>query len=199
MGRKNRFAPPGFAYHVVNRGNDRQLIFRNQFDYTIFLELLADGFRRFSVRIYGYCAMPNHVHLLLEPLEEGELSAFMQWVTCRYACHFREATETQGYGHVFQRRFWSAAAQDETAFLMYLRYIEANPVRGRCVAEADLWPWSSFVERRNGARKILSPLPIALPENWAAVVNAPLHPDRLQELRKELVRSPGRPQKAKDG
>ena len=199
MARKNRFAPPESAYHVVNRGNDRQLIFRNHFDYTVFLELLAEGRRRFSVRIYGYCAMPNHVHLLVEPLEDGELSAFMQWVTCRYACHFRQVTETLGYGHVFQRRFWSAAAQDEEAFLTYLRYIEANPVRARCVAEADLWPWSSFVERRDGVRKILSPLPVALPENWAAVVNAPLHPDHLQELRKELVRSPGRPQNAKAG
>lgn len=199
MGRKNRFAPPGFAYHVVNRGNDRRLIFRNQVDYTVLLELLAEGASRFPVRIYGYCFMPNHVHFLVEPLEEGELSAFMQWVTCRYASHFRGATGTLGYGHVFQRRFWSAAAQDETAFLTYLRYIEANPVRARCVAEADLWPWSSFVERRDGARKILAPLPVDLPTNWAAVVNAPLHPGHLQELRKELVASPGRPKNARSG
>jgi putative transposase len=199
VGRKNRFAPPGFAYHVVNRGNDRQLIFRNHFDHTVFLELLAEGQRRFSVHIYGYCVMPNHVHLLLEPLRDGELSDFMQWVTCRYACHFRLITDTLGYGHVFQRRFWSAAAQDQAAFLTYLRYIEANPVRARLVPDADLWPWSSFVERTSGGRKILSPTPITLPENWAAVVNAPQHPESLQELRKHLVPSPGRPKGAKKG
>ena len=163
----------------------------------MFIELLADGGRQFAVKTYGFCLMPNHFHLLLEPLKEDELSAFMQWVTCRYACHFRTQTETLGHGHVFQRRFWSAPARDEEAFLAILRYIEANPVRSRNSEEADLWPWSSYVARRDGGRRILAPLPMALPSNWPELVNHQQDPQTVSKIRKELVRSPGRPPEAK--
>lgn len=199
MARRNRYAPPGFAYHVVNRANDRRTIFRQHFDYAVFIELLADGARRFAVRIYGYCVMPNHFHLLVEPLESDELSAFMQWVTCRYACTFRQQTETVGHGHVFQRRFWSAPARDDEALLANLRYIEANPVRGALVSEANLWPWSSFADRPLlSARKILSQLPIELPHNWPAAVNRVQDVETLNRIRRKLVPCPGRPRILKD-
>ena len=193
MARKNRYAPLGFAYHVVNRGNDRQTIYQHHFDYAVFIELLADAGRRFAVKNYGFCLMPNHFHLLVEPLKQDELSAFMQWVTCRYACHFRTETETLGHGHVFQRRFWSAPARDDEAFLATLRYIEANPVRSRRAETADLWPWSSFIARSDGGRKILAPLPVSLPSNWSELVNRQQDLQTVSKIREELVPSAGRP------
>lgn len=195
MGRKNRFAPPGFSYHVVNRGNDRKTIFHQQAEYAAFMGMLAAKARTFDVHVYGYCLMPNHFHLLVEPLVEDALSEFMQRLTCGYACYFRRVTDTVGYGHVVQRRFWSCPAQDETAFLSILRYIEANPVRAACVPTADLWPWSSFTERRSGGRRILTPLPVMLPDEWPLLVNAPQPAEVLEQIRKDLVPSPGRPRK----
>ncbi len=193
MARKNRFAAPGLTYHVVNRGNDRKIVFREHFDYIAFIELLAEGSWKFAVSVFGYCLMPNHFHLLLQPRAEGALSAFMQWVTCRYACTLRRQTETVGHGHVFQRRFWNAAVSDDLAFITVLRYIEANPVRASLVSSADLWPWSSFTDRPGRARKILSPLPLLLPENWLAVVDSKQSEQALRAIRSDLARTSGRP------
>ena len=196
MARKTRFAPPDVACHVVNRGNERRIIFRQHFDYAAFIELLGEGVRRFPLLVFGYCLMPNHFHLLVQPTAEHALSAFMQWVTGGYACTFRQQTETIGHGHVFQRRFWNACAHDDEAFLEILRYIEANPVRACLVGEADLWPWSSLTDRRvPAARKILSPLPIELPAEWACLVTRAQAEDTIERIRKELVPKPGRPMK----
>jgi putative transposase len=193
MARKNRYTPPGFTYHVVNRGNDRRAIFLEHCDYAAFLQRLAQSGHRFPVNVYGYCLMPNHFHLLVEPLEDNALSACLQWLTCRYACEFRKKTKTVGHGHVFQRRFWSAAARDERAFLEYLRYIEANPVRAQLVSKADLWPWSSFADREGCGRRILRPCPVEVPAQWAALVNCVQTAEALDRIREALVPSPGRP------
>jgi putative transposase len=195
MARKNRFAAPGLPYHVVNRGNDRKIVFRQGFDYIAFMELLAEGVRRFDVSVFGYCLMPNHFHLLIEPRSEGALSAFMQSVTGRYACTLRQQTQTVGHGHVFQRRFWNAAIYDDLWFVTVLRYIEANPVRAGLVPAADLWPWSSFTDRAAGARKILSPLPLVLSPRWPELVNAAQSAETLDQIRSELTRTAGRPKK----
>jgi putative transposase len=193
MARKNRFAAPGLPYHVVNRGNDRKIVFRQDLDYIAFIELLAEGVRRHEVFVFGYCMMPNHFHLLIEPRVDGALSAFMQWVTGGYACTFRRQTNTVGHGHVFQRRFWNAAIYDDAAFLAVLRYIEANPVRASLVADADLWPWSSFTDRAARARKILSPLPLLLPPGWSELVSVKQSEQTLGKIRSELTRTAGRP------
>ena len=192
MGRKNRFAPPGLAYHVVNRRNDRQTVFHEAADYTAFLDLLAAGVRRFRVLVFAYCLMPNHFHLIAQPQDEQALSAFMQWVTCRYACRYRQQTETVGQGHVFQRRFWNAPLYDDHAFLVVLRYVEANPLRAGLVDRAEAWGWSSMRERDQPG-DILSPLPLALPAQWTEIVNAPLPEGTLAQIRRATVPTAGRP------
>ena len=193
MARKNRFAAPGLTYHVVNRGNDRKIVFRQNFDYIAFIELLAEARRKFEVFVYGYCLMPNHFHLLIEPRAHGALSAFMQRVTGRYACTLRQQTNTVGHGHVFQRRFWNAAIYNDLAFVSVLRYIEANPIRASLVPGADLWPWSSFTDRALRARKILSPLPLPLPPDWSELVTVSQSEEALMKIRSELTRCAGRP------
>src|SRR5262245_47564053 len=113
MSRRNRLTVAGTAYHVVNRGNDRRVIFREDADYERFLHLLAAGTERFGVELFGYCAMPNHFHAVARPTTDDALSAYMQWVTGCYACDLRTRTKTVGHGHVFQRRFWSAHLHDD--------------------------------------------------------------------------------------
>jgi putative transposase len=191
LGRKNRFASARYAHHIVNRGNDRRTIFRQDFDYAAFLELLSEGMRSFDVRVYGYCLMPNHFHLVAQPGEDNELSAFMQRVTGRYACAFRRQTETVGHGHVFQRRFWNVALHDDRAFVAVLRYVEANPCRASLVGRAEDWQWSSLRER-SGARGILSPSPVALPPQWTAFVNMPQPDGLLSRIRRLTVPAAGR-------
>ena len=140
---------------MVNRGNDRRVIFPETCDYKMFMRLVRAGTRRFAVEVHGHCAMPNHFHLLVETKEDEALSAYMQWVTGCYACYLRTRTKTIGHGHVFQRRFWSAGIDDTLHFLMVLRYIEANPRRAKLVDRAEQWPWSSLAKRERGSTAVM--------------------------------------------
>src|SRR5579883_2961805 len=74
MARKLRFAPPGYWYHVTQRGNYRQKTFFAQADYEPFLELLLRYTATHDVGLLGYCLMPNHVHLIAQPHKDGALS-----------------------------------------------------------------------------------------------------------------------------
>jgi REP element-mobilizing transposase RayT len=73
MARKPRIDATGVLYHVITRGNNRQVLFRADADRERYLAILADAQRRFAIRIYAYTLMPNHVHLLLE-LTAGKLA-----------------------------------------------------------------------------------------------------------------------------
>ena len=192
MARRNRFCPAHVTYHVVNRGNDRRVIFQDDAEYSSFLKLLAEGQRKAPVHLFGYCGMPTHFHLLVRPQTDTALSAYMQWVTGRYACDLRRITKTVGHGHVFQRRFWSVPVGGRLAFLSVLRYIEANPVRARLVTQAESWQWSSYTDRARGGG-LVRPLPFPLPEPWSNFVNTPQGEGILRRIRESLLPRQGRP------
>ena len=65
-------------YHALNRGNRCEDVFHKPADYDAFVEAIADARRRLPVDIFGYCLMPNHVHLVLRPNEDGDLGRWMR-------------------------------------------------------------------------------------------------------------------------
>lgn len=78
MPRVERGLQDGQVYHVINRGNGRQEVFHKEGDYKAFIELMGAAKERHAVKIYAYCLMPNHFHLLLQPEKGEELSRWMQ-------------------------------------------------------------------------------------------------------------------------
>jgi putative transposase len=182
MPRKPRLALTGYAHHVTNRGNDRRQLFFQAGDYREFLQLMIEGRQRYDVTVFGLCIMPNHVHALIKPNKDDELSAYLQWVLGRYACNYRSNTRTVGHGHVFQRRYWSDVIRDERHFLSVLRYIEANPVRAGLVPSAERWPWSSMSLRPTHGT-LLDPAPFELGAAWLELVNAPQRSGELDQIR----------------
>ena len=197
MPRKRRFAPTGYPFHVINRGNDRRKIFFEDADYEAFIHLLARGKQRYPVKLYALCAMPNHFHAVLEPEAERALSAYLQWVQGRYACDLRSLTRTTGHGHVFQRRFWSDGIDDAQHFLSVVRYVEANPVRAGLVSSADEWSWSSMALRTYEDESLLDPLPFVLPDNWLGIVNEGQPLTEIKAIRRPEGR--GRPKRGNAG
>lgn len=127
-------------YHVVTKGDGGQIIFENNADRKRYLEILDEAATEYKVKLYAYCLMGNHTHLLIEDLE-SELSAFMKELDETYARCFAQATGR--VGHVFQGRFWSEPIEDERRFLAVLRYIHANPEVAR-ICKAKDYPWSSY-------------------------------------------------------
>jgi len=187
---------PGSVLHVVNRGNDRRAIFLEDVDYGDFLVLLREARERFAVKLFAYCLMPNHFHLVVAPDDWCALSAYMHFVERGRACDLRAIARTKGNGHVFQRRYWKKVINGEGHLLCALRYVEANAARARLVERAESWEWGSLFERQTGGRDLLQRLPIRLPEDWSTIVNVPLQRVDLDDIRGR--KKMGRPTKLAD-
>ena len=128
MPRQPRAIADGLVYHALNRGNNRTAVFHTTADDNqSFLHALAQTQQRYPFRLYGYCLMTNHFHLLLAPLEGLSISRILQSLTVAHTWHYHQANGSSG--HVWQGRFKSPVVQDDDHALVLLRYIEANPLR----------------------------------------------------------------------
>jgi putative transposase len=191
MPKRPRFIAPNSIQHVVNRGNDKKVIFPEPVDYGSFLALLREAREKTAIELYGYCLMPNHFHLVVRTPDLDELSAYMQYVEGSHACDLRMCNRTRGHGHIFQRRYWNKWVEGDGHLLTVLRYVEANPVRAGLVDWAADWEWSSLWERVTGDRDLLHPCPIWLPDEWPTIVTIPQEPCDLDRIRRPTRR--GRP------
>jgi putative transposase len=141
MARLARLVVPNYPHHLIQRGNDRQLVFRDEEDCSVFLQCLRDASRRFKVAVHAYVLMPNHFHLLATPLDEIGLARMMQWVGRYYVPYFNH--KYQRTGTLWQGRYRTTLIDPERYLLPCSRYIELNPVRAELAAAADHYPWSS--------------------------------------------------------
>ena len=176
MPRIPRGQAAGHAYHVLNRGNGGAPVFHKDADYAAFLELLRAAKARHPLKIFGFCLMPNHFHLVVAPTALDALSPFMHWWMTshvrRYHTHYRS------HGHVWQGRFKSFPIQRDGHLLTVLRYVLRNPVRAGLVAQAMDWPWSSLKFPH-----LTDPLPVEIPRNWRHWIDQPLFEHELTALR----------------
>ena len=142
--RKISFAPNEY-YHVYNRGNSKQVIFKEKIDYTRFIKLLflSNGSNSFKIQFLGkdpydfergeqlvdigaYCLMPNHFHLILKQKPNGSISRFMQKLSTGYSMYCNNKYKREGT--LFEGRF-KAEHVDNDRYLKYLfSYIHLNPV-----------------------------------------------------------------------
>jgi putative transposase len=189
MPRPRRLTPAGTVFHVINRRNDRHQLFFETADYLAFQHLLEASRRRYPIRIYAHHEMPNHFHLMLEPLEDRAVSAALHWIETRSSCHFREVTGTRGDGHVFQRRFWCRAIRSDGEYLTVMKYIEGNALRAGLVKRAEDWRWGSLWERVSHAPRVIDPSRVPLPPDWPLIVNAGCTETELTDIRNR--RRPG--------
>ena len=106
MPRPARISVADGCYHVLNRGNGRNEDFHKPEDYEAFLRLIADACQRLAMRVLGYCIMPNHFHLALQPRHDGDLSRWMQWLSTahvrRYHRHYHGQCQRRGDGLLFR-------------------------------------------------------------------------------------------------
>lgn len=189
-----RRAPGGLAYHVLNRANGKIRIFRKDEDYRAFEAALAEAHERTPIRILDWCLMPNHFHLVLWPERDGQLTAFMRWLTLTHAQRWKHAHGAVGHGHLYQDRFKSFPIQADDHLLNVLRYVERNPVRANLAPRAEAWPWGSCHVRQDRAhalRPLLADWPVRRPRDWLAWVNAPQTPAEEAAMKAHIAR--GRP------
>ena len=141
MARLPRLTVPGYPYHIIQRGNNRQPIFATTADRELLLDLLREGAVRFEVALHAYVLMDNHFHLLATPQSTQSLPHMMQAVGRRYVRHFND---TQGRsGTLWDGRYKSALIQPDRYLLACMVYMDLNPVRSGVADQAQDYRWSS--------------------------------------------------------
>ena len=191
MPRQARHAPGGLVYHVLNRAVARLPLFQKDGDYEAWERILVEALNRHPIRLLSFCLMPNHWHLVVWPRHDGELSAFVRWLTHTHTMRWHAHHHTSGTGHVYQGRFKSFPTETDEHLYTLLRYVERNALRANLVRRAQKWRWSSLWHRQSESsalRSLLHPWPIAEPANWLERVNEPLTKAELDAIRKAVRR-----------
>jgi putative transposase len=142
MPRRARLVIENGCYHVTTRGIRKSVTFLDNSDYERYLGLLKKCKKRFACRIYGWCLMPNHPHLIVI---SNNLSKAMHFINFSYAQYFNNKYNKSGY--VWQNRFKSFLVQEDRYLLNLISYIEYNPVRATIVTNPEDYIWSSYRAR----------------------------------------------------
>ena len=186
MSRKPRIDLGGYVYHVLNRANDRVRIFHAPTDYKDFELLLAEMCESFGMRILAYTIMPNHWHMLLNPVNDGDMQRSLQWLGTSHARRHHERKGTVGHGHLYQGRYKTFLVEEDMHLLTVLKYIEHNPVRAKLAKRAEDWRWGSTYRRINGTvteKRLLAESPVDLPRNYLRWVNEQEPSEEIESLR----------------
>jgi putative transposase len=142
MPRRARLAIPGIPWHIIQRGNNRSACFYADADYHRYLETLQQQAVAHGCSIHAYCLMTNHVHLLLTPARPDSAGLMMKHLGQRYVQYINRTYRRTGT--LWEGRFRSCLAQEETYVLACYRYIELNPVRAGMVEHPADYRWSSY-------------------------------------------------------
>ena len=140
MPRRPRIILPGFTHHITHRGNRREAIFREEEDRTFYSGHLQKYSQLHRIRVYSYCLMTNHIHLIVVPETKPGPSRCLHDLHGRYSAYFNQ--EYNLNDHLLQERFYAFALDNEHLWNA-IRYVELNPVRAGIVPDAKEYPWSS--------------------------------------------------------
>lgn len=143
MARKPRERSSSGIYHIILRGINRQSIFEDDGDRLKLIETLVKYKEISQCRIFSYCLMDNHVHLLLQETQEA-ISRMVQRISSSYVVWYNDKHDR--CGHLFQERFKSEAVETDIYFLTVLRYIHQNPIKAKIVSDVEDYKWSSYSE-----------------------------------------------------
>lgn len=140
MSRPVRIEFPGANYYVTSRGLNDKLVFKDQEDRAVFLNVLAGVVERFDWRLHSYVMLDSHYHLVLE-CPKANLSKGMRQLNGVYTQHFNRRHEDDG--PLFQGRFRSVLFEPSEYLLPLCRHAVLNPVRLEVAGSAQQYRWSS--------------------------------------------------------
>jgi putative transposase len=145
MPRGPRIAFDNACYHIATRGNQKQRVFLVNEDYVEYLARLKRYKYRYNFRLYGYCLMPNHVHLIGFAQKKQDVSKFMHNLNRSYTAYFNE--KYNKVGHLWQGRFKSKIIMKDRYMIDCINYVEQNPIRANLAASPIDYMWNSYAER----------------------------------------------------
>ncbi len=179
MARLPRYVIPGQPQHIIQRGNNRQIIFAAEADYQFFRDALVEASGRFGLAIHAYVWMTNHIHLLATPTYADSISKTFQSAGRKYVQYFNYTYKRSGT--LWEGRYRATVVDTEHYLLRLMRYIECNPVRAGMVSHPRDYPWSShrfYAYGESGPNA-----------NWLIAHDEYLRLDRNEEARRQAYRA----------
>ena len=150
MARKVRVEFEGAIYHLTVRANGGDALFTDDGDRRYLLSRIAEARDTYQVRVFLFCLMSTHFHLVVET-PRGNLGRFMQGVLTGYGVYYNR--RHRSHGHVTQGRYGARLVEGDAYLLKLSRYVHLNPVKIARVRSKPLperlqmlreYPWSSY-------------------------------------------------------
>lgn len=143
MPRTSRIVLPNYPHHIIQRGHNKQRIFTRDKDYSYYLENLVEWKNNLVCKIYAYCLMPNHIHLIIDPGDKIEnLALLIKRISGRQTRYINKLQERTGT--LWEGRYKSSPIEYDKYLLVCCRYVELNPVRAGIVDVPENYKWSSY-------------------------------------------------------
>jgi putative transposase len=186
-----RIVVTDYPHHVTHRGNDRRDVFLDGVDRRVYLALARRFSERHGLRIWAYCLMTNHVHLVVVPSAPNGLALPLMQLQMSYSRWFH--ARHGGSGHLWGNRYYSTVV-DWNRLAATIRYVELNPLRAGMAIRPERFPWSSaraHVLRQSD--RLLDPdrpLPKVIME-WSAWLDRGVSTEEAERIRR--VTRTGRP------
>lgn len=144
MATPKRFWYEGAIYHITARGNRKDVIFKDDQDYQVYLNRVEEAveyYEEHNYKLISYCLMKNHVHLLIKT-ETQPVGVLISRIHSIYTRYFNKKYDY--VGHLFQGRHHQELIKNDIQLLEASRYIHLNPVKANIVKYPEHYPWSSY-------------------------------------------------------
>lgn len=148
MPRRPRAYVAGIGAHVIQRGNNKQVTFKDNQDRATFVRYMIEHLIEFDIKIHAWVLMSNHFHFYCTASYKWGISRFIQLICSRYARYFNRRYGRTGT--LWGGRYYLAMVQSEKHSLNVYKYIELNPVNAGLVAKAGDFHWSSYATNARG-------------------------------------------------
>lgn len=133
------------VYYISVRSLNRELLFKDDSDYQNFLEILKERKTKYNFKLYAYCFLPRHYHLLIEPSQDANISKIMQALNTSYSLYFNKKYNRTG--HLTSGRFESGLFNNKDINLLNASaHIHLNALRIGLVEKLEDYKWSSHLE-----------------------------------------------------
>ncbi|MBE0477883.1 transposase [Candidatus Aerophobetes bacterium] len=143
MPRTSRIILPDYPHHIIQRGHNRDVVFTSDEDYLYYLKNLKGLKQDLGCKVYAFCLMTNHYHLIVNPGKEAQnLALLMKHLSGRQTRYVNKVKKRRGT--LWEGRYKSSPIREDEYLLACCRYVELNPVRAGMVDEPTKYKWSSY-------------------------------------------------------
>ena len=154
---RNRELQTHAVYHVISKAVKGEFIFADEATRRLLFSALQAVKQKFRFRLYNYCLMSNHIHLMIRPIGEvpKELSHIMQEVKSLFAMRYNKINDLQGA--VWMNRYFSCILRTPYTRQKTFDYIAMNPVKAGMVASAELYLYGGTFDYMQGRYHLIDP------------------------------------------